>query len=135
MTVSDDTFDGARRFVRQTQFRALMIGCGIGLLLSVWSEPAGYGFLAGLAISLVNFRLMAVDAFGMVTRSPKQARSYIIGRLVLRYGIMFGFLALIATRTSFNVIASFVGVVFIQIILVVTHIIHGLRVSGTVSRG
>jgi len=115
----------ARTYVRKIQLSSFVtaIGIGIGLTL-LWSRMIGYGFMSGAAISIVNFQLMAVDAFELIGKNPKKARSFIIGRYALRYVIMFGFLAVIATRTDFNIFATFIGLFLVQMRLFISHIVH-----------
>jgi len=120
-----DRIGEARSFVRETQKKALFYGSVAGLtLVFLWSREVGFGFIAGYLISMINFQLMSVDAFDLVEKVPGKARKFIIGRYLLRYAIMFGFLALVATRTSLNIFASFAGLFFIQ----------GVLVTGQVSR-
>lgn len=111
--------DGVRGFVRAIQARAVVSGIIIGAVLAtVATNGAAYGFMAGVAVSVVNFQLMAVDAYQAAEKSPGRARSFIIGRFLVRYAVMFGFLALVATRTEWNIVAAFVGVFHIQMLLV-----------------
>ena len=89
-----------------------------------WSHSIGFGFLAGVTISVLNFQLMAVDAYGITGKAPKKARKFIIGRSAVRFAIMFVFLALIAHRTDLNIIATFIGLFFVQAILVGEQLLH-----------
>jgi len=115
----------ARTYVRKMQLSSLITAMGIGLALSLlWSRMIGYGFMSGAAISIVNFQLMAVDAFELIGKNPKKAQSFIIGRYALRYVIMFGFLAVIATRTEFSIPATFLGLFLVQIRLFISHIVN-----------
>ena len=124
------SLEQVRRFVRQVQMRAVLLGIGVGIGLSALSEPVGYGFLAGVGISLINFKLMSTDAFDMVGKTPKGARSFIAGRFIIRFVIMFGFLAIIASRTNFNVVSAFAGLLFVQVVLVAAQVYRGLKASG-----
>ena len=125
-----------RVFVRKTQISAVIAGIGIGLaVVFLWSIEVGFGFMAGVAISVVNFQLMAVDAFELVDKAPKKARSFIIGRYALRYAIMFGFLVVIATRTDLNILATFIGLFFVQIRLFAGHVMHAARVGDRIFKG
>ena len=128
--------DEIRAFVRKTQRAAIFFGvvtaAAIGFLVSL---RAGYGFLAGVAVSVINFQLMAVDSYGMAGRSPKGARKYITGRVLIRYVIMFSFVALIVTRTEFNIVAAFTGLFFVQMILVGGRLLDNLRPVVKTSKG
>ncbi|MCD6308442.1 MAG: ATP synthase subunit I [Candidatus Latescibacteria bacterium] len=107
-----------RSFVRKTQKTAILTGCALGFaLMLLWSRQVGLGFFSGMALSVINFQLMAVDAFELFDTTPKKARKFIIGRFVLRFAILFGFLALIATRTDFDILAAFAGLFFVQAVL------------------
>ena len=131
-----DSLSSVRLLVRKIQKRALISGLIVGLLLAFfWSRSVGFGFLSGVAIGVVNFQLMSVDAYTMVEKNPRKARKFIIGRAMLRYTIMYGFLALVALRTDFNIFAAFVGLFLIKIILIGGHIIEGLGFSGKAYRG
>ena len=117
----------ARIFVRKTQKSAVILAVCIGLpIVFLWSPLIGLGFMTGAAVSVVNFQLMAVDAFEVAGKAPKKARSFIMTRTAIRYAIMFGFLALIATRTTLNIPATFVGLFFVQMRLFFGHIILSL---------
>jgi len=124
----DDGIGAARSFVRDTQKKALFYGSVAGLtLVFLWSREVGVGFIAGFLISVINFQLMSVDAFDLVDKGSGKARKFIIGRYVLRYAIMFGFLALVATRTSLNIFASFAGLFFVQGVLVTCQVSRSVR--------
>ena len=108
-----------RTFVGGIQKKALIYGSAVGGVLGLlWSWNIGLGLIAGVCVSVVNFQLMAVDAFDMVDKRPRGARRFIIGRYALRYVIMFGFIALVAVRTDWNVFAAFAGLFFVQGVLV-----------------
>ncbi|MBN1294743.1 MAG: ATP synthase subunit I [Candidatus Latescibacteria bacterium] len=131
------TDDGGnvRYYVRKTQVMSMAIGIVIGAILSTfWSESVGYGFMSGAAVSLINFQLMAVDAYQVVGKESRNARKFIIGRYILRYIIMFVSLTLIVTRTDFNLIAAFAGLFFIQIILVAERVLQTARLVLKTSR-
>jgi len=107
-----------REFVGGVRKRAVLSGLVLGLVLAhVWSPGVGFGFMAGAAVSVLNFQLMAVDSFEILEKTPGKARKFIVGRYFLRFAIMFGFLALIATRTDWNIMAAFAGVFFVPAIL------------------
>ena len=108
-----------RLFVRKTQKRAFISALFVGFFLTIlWSSSVGYGFLSGVAVSIVNFQLMSVDSYMIIDKPPQKARKIIIKRYFLRYAIMFGFLVLVAAYTDFNIIATFIGVFFVKVILI-----------------
>ena len=121
--------------VRRIQIRSAVIGVVVGLLLSVWSEPVGYGFLAGVAIGLINFLLMSADAFDMVEKSPPKVRSFIMKQAFIRFAIMFGFLALVATQTDFNIFAAFIGIFFLILVVSVSQVFMEHRLSKSLHKG
>ena len=119
-----------RRYVRTIQKSALVVGSiACGLLWSLVSRSVGLGFMAGVLVSVINFQLMSVDALDMVGKQPKKARSFIISRYALRYAIMFGFIAVIVTRTDLNVVASFIGIFFVQFVLVGERVLSHVRMN------
>ncbi|MCE5250108.1 ATP synthase subunit I [bacterium] len=125
-----------RVFVRTTQKTALLAGTVIGAILSFfWSGPIGYGFLSGVGVSVINFQLMAVDAYHVTGKTPDASRKYIIGRFIIRFAIMFGFISLIVTRTDFNVFAAFAGLFFVQVILIGGRLAHMARLAVKTSKG
>ena len=125
-----------RDFVRKTKKSAIFFGLILGILLLVlWSRSVGLGFLAGAAVSVINFQLMAVDVYEIAEKKPNKARRFIIGRYALRYIIMFGFIALIVTRTNFNIIATFVGLFFIQVHLIGGQAIRRISINRKISKG
>ncbi len=131
-----DSLKSARQFVRKTQSRALISGLIVGSLLAFfWSGSVGFGFLSGAAIGIVNFQLMSADAYKIVEKEPQKAKKFIMGRLILRYAIMFGFLALIVIRTDFNIIATFIGLFYIKLMIVGVQILNGLNLTGKASGG
>jgi len=136
--LTDKDFDSlysARLFVRKTQKRALISGFILGSLLAIlWSCSVGFGFLSGVAVSIVNFQLMSVDAYTIVEKDPKKARKSATGRSVLRYAIMFGFLALVAARTDFNIFATFIGIFFVKAVLIVGEIFQALNLAEKTPR-
>ena len=125
-----------RSFVRKTRKVAIFSGLIIGLFLaSFWSHLIGFGFLAGVLVSIVNFQLMAVDAFEIEEKTPKRARKFIIGRYAIRYAIMFGFLALVATRTDLNIIAAFTGIFFIPALLLIGQFFRAINIDSRIFKG
>jgi len=122
-----------RVFVRKIQKRAIVSGIFIGLLLVLlWSRSVGFGFLAGAAVSVINFRLMAVDAFEIAEKAPPKARKFIIGRFALRFAIMFGFIVLIVLRTECNIVATFIGLFFVQTLLVIGHMFRATNINSKI---
>ena len=130
---ADKNFDSlynVRLFVRKIQKRSLVSGLILGSLLAIfWSGSVGFGFLSGIAVSIVNFQLMSVDAYTIIEKDPKKARKSTTGRSILRYAIMFGFLALVAARTDFNIFATFIGIFFVKAVLIVGEIIQVLNLA------
>jgi len=118
----------ARRFVRGIQKRALLVALSVGALMAVfWSRSGCYGFLAGSAVSIINFQLMSVDAYTLARRRPRNARKFFFTRGIIRSAIMFGFLALIATQTDYNMIAAFIGVFLVKMVLFIGQIVEGMH--------
>ncbi len=114
-----ESVHSARVFFRRSQFWSLVTGAAAGGALYVfWSKSIGYGFIAGVAIGMVNSRLMAVDAFSLVQKKPSSVKRFIVGRQLLRLVIMFGFLALIATRTEWNIFAAFAGLFYANAVMI-----------------
>jgi len=117
-----------REFVGGVRRRAVLSGIVLGLVLAhVWSFGVGLGFMAGAAVSVLNFQLMAADSFEILEKSPNKARRFVIGRYFLRFAIMFGFLALIATRTDWNIMAAFAGVFFVPAILFFDNVLQAVH--------
>jgi hypothetical protein len=130
----NDELYSAKKFVRKIQKRALISGLFFCILLTLfWTRNAGYGFLSGLGVGIVNFQLMSVDSYVMLDKSPQKARKFIIGRYIIRSGIMFGFIALIATQTNFNIITAFFGVFHVKIILIGGQMMQAFNLSGKTS--
>ncbi len=114
-----------RTFVRKTQLIAAVVGIVSGLAFSYfWSKAIGLGFITGTGISIVNFQLMAADAFQIAGKDTGKFRKFIMGRYVLRYAIIFVCLTLIVTRTDLSIYAVFAGLLFVQIILVLGRILR-----------
>ena len=128
--------DTARIYVRKIQKTALLAGIVIGVALAyLLSNSVGYGFIAGAGISIMNFQLMAVDAYQMTEKSSGKARRFIIGRYFIRYALMAGFIILIVTRTEFNIISAFAGLFFIQMIIVFGQLYQAAQSVFKASRG
>ncbi len=118
-----ESVQSARVFFRRSQFWSLVTGAAAGAALCMfWSKSIGYGFMAGVVVGMLNGRLMAVDAFSLVHKEPSSVRKFIIGRQLLRLMIMFGFLALIATRTEWNIFAAFAGLFLANATLIVLQV-------------
>jgi hypothetical protein len=94
--------------------------------MMLFSKPAGYGFLCGVVLSMINFWLMSVDVFQSAGNTTASLRPELIWRLMLRFSAIFGVLALIATKTSFNMVAAFAGLLFVQAVLIASQVIRGL---------
>lgn len=119
-----------RTFVRKTQFIAAAAGIVLGLAFSYfWSKSIGLGFITGTGISIINFQLMAVDAFQIAGKDTGKFRKYIMGRYVLRYAIIFICLTLIVTRTDLSIYAVFAGLFLAQIVIVFGRL---FQMAGTV---
>ena len=113
-----------RAFVRRTQLKALIYGVIAGLLLIFTvSKQAGFGIISGVVLSTVNFQMMWADIMGMGSKTSRKVRWFIAGRYILRYGIIFGFLAVIVLRMNWSVITSFIGLFAVQIVLAAEHVI------------
>ena len=134
--MNGDGLAGARAFVRRVQkvtaFAALLIG---GVLAAVWSGRVGFGFLAGTAVGMINFQLMSVDTYEAAIKPTGKVRKFVTVRVLVRFAIMFGFLAVVATRTDFSIAATFLGLFFGKVILVGDRIMEGLGRSGGKYRG
>jgi hypothetical protein len=108
----------ARVFVRRTQKYTLLFGAIIGAILwGAWSKGAALGFVCGAAISVVNFQLQYSDVLRILEKDSKTARKFITWRFFLRYAIMFGFLAVIAVKTDYNILLSCIGLLTVQTVL------------------
>ena len=128
--------DVARVYVRKIRRTALYTGTVIGVaLVYLLSNSVGYGFIAGAGISIMNFQLMAVDAFQITGKSSGKARRFIIGRYFIRYALMAGFIILIVTRTEFNIFSAFAGLFFIQMIIVFGQLFQAAQSVLKTSRG
>ena len=100
-----------RRIIAST---ALFAAC-VGMILMVsWSREAAWGFWSGAAVGAVNFILMYSDIRGMGDRNAKKAGKFMAGRFFIRYGIMFGYLAVIAVKTEWSVVAAVGGMLSVQ---------------------
>jgi hypothetical protein len=129
--MSVDVLDPLRSFVRKTRGKALLIGAFLGIILLIFgSRSISFGYLCGALVSLVNFQLMAADAFGMVDKSSKGAKKFILFRYILRYAILFSALALIVTRTDFNIFAAFFGVFTVQSVIIGENLLVSSGVTG-----
>jgi hypothetical protein len=125
--------DPFRNFVGTTRKKTLIFGAILGFVLYITSDRTiSMGYVCGAMISLVNFQLMAADAYGMAGKSSKVAKKFIIFRYFLRYAILFSALVLVITRTDFNIIAVFGGVFTVQAVILGERL---LAASGIVRRG
>lgn len=113
-----ETVDPVRSFVWKTQAKALVLGiCGCMALCIPWTWREGIGFLCGAVLSAVNLQLMFSDAAGMAGRTAAKTRRFITGRALLRYAIMGGYLAVVATKTALNVYTAFAGLLSVQAVI------------------
>ena len=120
-----------RMFVRRTQFRALTGAAAASAVLSlIWPVSVGAGFFIGSLVSMINFQLMAVDAYDMTGKTPRAARKHTVSRFMLRFAIMLGFLALIVTRTELPIAAAFAGLFFVQAVLVAGEVLRVISLTG-----
>ena len=117
--LSTGTYDHVRRFVKRTQIFAFCSGVIIGsLLVYFWSSFIGIGFLAGTIASIVNFQIMAADAYEVPGKSPGASRKFFVLHYIVRYAVLFLFFAIIATKTRLNIFAVFVGFFIVQFFLI-----------------
>ena len=101
--------------MRRILASTILFGACVGMILLVsWSREAAWGFWSGVAVGAVNFLLMYSDVRGMGSRNAKAAGKFMGGRFILRYGIMFGYLAVIAVKTDWSVIAAVGGMLSVQ---------------------
>lgn len=126
MSLGQNTLDRVRLFARQTQVRSVILGAGLGLVMAAFSKPAGYGFLCGVALSMINFWLMNADVFESAGMNPWKLRLMLVWRVIMRFSAIFGILALIAVKTSFNIVAAFAGLLFVQVVLITGQVVRGL---------
>jgi hypothetical protein len=122
--ITETSASSVRPFVRHTQFKALIAGAIVGLALFFLKyHSAGLGLIGGTILSILNFQLMWADIIGMGLKTSVKAKWFIAGRYILRYGIVFGFLAVMVLRLNLNIIALIIGLFSIQIIIAAEHII------------
>ena len=134
--MSGDVLGPFRSFVRNTREKALILGALLGVILFlVGPKTIGLGYLCGAAVSVVNFQLMAADAFGMADKPSKAAKKFILFRYFLRYAILFSALALIVTRTDFNIFAAFFGVFTVQAVIIGERLLEASGVTGRRAKG
>ncbi|MFA6471404.1 MAG: ATP synthase subunit I [Candidatus Latescibacterota bacterium] len=133
--MSGDVINPLRNFVKTTRKKALILGIILGITLFVfWTKTISFGYLCGAVISLVNFQLMAADAFGMVDKSSKSAKKFILFRYFLRYALFFSALILIITRTDFNIFAVFAGVFTVQVVIIGEKLLSASGITGGESK-
>lgn len=134
--MSEHVIDSFRSFVRNTRKKALLLGAFLGITLFIFgAKSISFGYLCGALLSLVNFQLMAADAFGMVDKSFKAAKKFILFRYFLRYVILFSVLVLIVTRTDFNILAVFAGVFTVQAVIIGEKLLDASGITGRRARG
>jgi len=130
------TVDPFRLFVKNTRKKALIFGAFLGVVLFLAvPKTICFGYICGAAVSVVNFQLMAADAFGMIEKSSRMAKKFILFRYFLRYAILFAAMALIATRTDFNIFAAFSGVFTVQAVLFGERLLELSHAAGRVMKG
>ena len=125
MSLGQNTLHRVRLFIRQTQVRSVILE-QVGLVMAAFSKPAGYGFLCGVALSIINFWLMNADVFESAGMNPGKLRPMLVWRVIMRFSAIFGILALIAVKTSFNIVAAFAGLLFVQVVLITGQVVRGL---------
>jgi hypothetical protein len=134
--MSEQGIGAFRIFVSNIRKKALFLGAFLGSIMLIFGmKSIGFGYLCGTLLSLVNFQLMAADAFGMVDKSSKAAKKFILFRYFLRYAILFSALVLLVTRTDFNIIAVFVGVFTVQIVVIGDKLLEASGFSGWGMKG
>ncbi len=134
--MSEDLLDPFRSFVRNTREKALIFGALLSVIMFlIGPKTIGFGYMCGVAVSMVNFQLMAADAFGMVDKSSKAAKKFIMLRFFLRYAILLSSLALIATRTDFNIFAAFFGIFTVQAVIIGERLLEASGVTGRRAKG
>ena len=123
----DDT-DKIRIFIRNTQIIAAISGFLGGIILIMfWSKSVGFGFIAGAFISIVNFKLLSMDALQMSGMATSKAGTFIIGRYFVRYGMILVSLMLIAKYSTFNLVAACLGLFVVQGILIIERFTNKIR--------
>jgi len=133
--MSEYVIDSFRSFVRNTRGKALLLGAFLGIILLIFgTKSICFGYLCGSLVSVVNFQLMAADAFGMVDKPSKAAKKFILFRYFLRYAILFSALVLIVTRTDFNILAVFVGVFTVQAVIIGEKLLDASGITGRGAR-
>ncbi len=130
MTSTDlDTFLGP--FMRGVLAKTLMAGCIAGAVVYVaWSKSAAFGLMGGTLISMMNFYLMYRDAGEFRLKPNRSAGRFITWRFFLRYGIMCGYLAVIALKTSWSPVAACIGLLSVQAVILADGLARGLGKSG-----
>ncbi len=121
-------------YIRNTQIIAAISGFLSGIILAVfWSKSVGFGFIAGVLISIINFQLLSMDALQMSGMATSKAGTFIIGRYFVRYGMILVSLVLIAKYTTFNLLAACLGLFVVQGILFIEHLTTKIDLLGTKS--
>ena len=75
---------------------------------------------------MINFWLMNADVFESAGINPGKLRPMLVWRVIMRFSAIFGILALIAVETSFNIVATFAGLLFVQVVLITGQVVRGL---------
>ena len=125
---SDENTDNIHVFIRNTQIIAAISGFLGGIILIMfWSKSVGFGFIAGAFISIVNFKLLSMDALQMSGMATSKAGTFIIGRYFVRYGMILVSLVLIAKYSTFNLVAACLGIFVVQGILIIERFTNKIR--------
>lgn len=104
--------------IREILAKALLAGSIAGSLsYVVWSESIAFGLMGGTLISMLNFFLMYRDASEFKLKPNRTAGRFITWRFFLRYGIMCGYLVVIAMKTSWSPVAACVGLLSVQAVI------------------
>ncbi len=118
-------------FVRRILKRTLFAGCIAGMVLYLtWSHEVAFGFFCGTLISMLNFFLMYRDASDFGSKQGRSAGRFITWRFFMRYGIMCGYLAVIAMKTSWSPVAACVGLVSVQAVILAGGLMHAAGKPG-----
>ena len=128
-SMNPDTFLGS--FMRGVLAKTLLAGCiAGGLVYMVWSKSAAFGLMVGTLISMLNFYLMYRDASEFRLKSNRSAGRFITWRFFLRYGIMCGYLAVIALKTTWSPVAACIGLLSVQAVILAQGMARALGKPG-----
>jgi hypothetical protein len=125
--------DTVSAFVKEIQQTALIVGIILSSILSfVFTNSIGYGFLIGVAISIINFRLMAATTYHLLRKGHSQKRLIIIIHTLLRFSIIVVLVTLIATRTNFHLLATVGGILIIHLRLIFKQILDNIQINNKI---